>query len=746
MTPEDTPSALTCPHCGYAGAQAGLRYCPNCGEPLPQAGVRTTQITIDQQVGQVQGGEVTGVKIGQVVGNVFVGSDDEAQARQRRNLRILLEKVRSFWVDGVLAAAASGATLIELQKRVEPEAVEHPLAQTADSALPASPALPPGIRIAEAFDAMDQALLIMDGTGSGKTTALLELARDAVGRAEHDPTKPIPVVLNLSSWAQLQQPIVDWVAAELALRYQIPREMGRRWLDEQRLALLLDGLDEVGPEHIGACIAALNRFREDHGLLPIGICTRTEDYQAAAAPLRLSGAIELLPLTDAQIEAYLAATGPHAATLAALLQQDSDLQDAVRTPLMLNLMRQAFADVSPEELQAERFRIPRERRQRLLERYVDRLTAPVNAAPRPLFTPGQTQNGLSWLARGMTAQRQSIFLVEQLQPAWLATRGGYWAYWVGSRAVVGLLIGLLQAITAHVVGTVQGRAIYVVTALLAGVLVGVIDGVGARMSPTLMKWPVWFLQASSALIAALVAGACFYLAFGPGLGLPEQDAWRLAAGMALVYGLVFGLGGVRTGEAGDVRPVESLAWSWRAAGRGLFPALLMLLAVVGVIAAIFAGSNPLQIWLTFGLVYGAGAGLALVMIYGLSGRTVEHRSYPNQGTWLSARNAARAGLLLGVAAGLGYGVIYGALPGLVVALRIGVLAALWYGLFDVIKHLTLRGLLAGSRQAPWNLVRFLDYADRLGLMQKVGGGYMFMNRLVQEYFAMAEGEEQRMTK
>ena len=124
-----------------------------------------------------------------------------------------------------------------------------------------------------------------------------------------------------------------------------------------------------------------------------------------------------------------------------------------------------------------------------------------------------------------------------------------------------------------------------------------------------------------------------------------------------------------------------------------------------------------------------------MLIYGLSGRAVEHRSYPNQGTWLSARNAARAGLLLGAAAGLGYGIVYGALPGLVVGLRVGVLAALFYGLFDVIKHLILRGLLAASGQAPWNLVPFLEHAARLGFLQKVGGGYMFPNRLLQEHFA-----------
>ena len=206
MMPENTPPTLTCSHCGYNGTLAGLRYCPNCGESLPQVGVRTTQISVDQQVGQVQGGEVTGVKIGQVIGNVFVGTDEEAQALQRRNLRTLLDKVKRFWMEGVLDAAVRGATLIELEKRIEPGAVEHPLAAVAGVTLPAGPDLPLEIPIAGAFDAMDHALLIMDGTGSGKTTALLELARDAVTRAEQDPTAPVPVVFNLSSWPWCSSP------------------------------------------------------------------------------------------------------------------------------------------------------------------------------------------------------------------------------------------------------------------------------------------------------------------------------------------------------------------------------------------------------------------------------------------------------------------------------------------------------------------------------------------------------------
>ena len=189
MTPENTPSILSCPNCGYSGALAGLRFCPNCGKSLPAADVRTTQINVDQTVGQVQDGEVIGVKIGQVIGNVFVGRDEEAQARQRQNLRTLLDKVKRSWLEGVLDPAVREATLIELEKHVEPGAVERPLPTGAGVTLPADADLPPEIPIADAFDTMDQALLIMDGSGSGKTTTLLALARHAVTRAEQDPTR-----------------------------------------------------------------------------------------------------------------------------------------------------------------------------------------------------------------------------------------------------------------------------------------------------------------------------------------------------------------------------------------------------------------------------------------------------------------------------------------------------------------------------------------------------------------------------
>ena len=192
------------------------------------------------------------------------------------------------------------------------------------------------------------------------------------------------------------------------------------------------------------------------------------------------------------------------------------------------------------------------------------LAARAGTEPRPPFTREQTLNGLSWLARGMIAQRQSIFLVEQLQPAWLATREQYWLYWVGTRVLVALLIGLIQAGTAHVGGTPLGRVVYVITAFLAGALIGIVDGAGAGMARTLARWPLLALQASSALIAALVAGVCFYLAFGPGLGRgPTPGGWQRARPWSTGWSLAWGA----SGPANPATSSLSRHWPGRGAER-----------------------------------------------------------------------------------------------------------------------------------------------------------------------------------
>jgi hypothetical protein len=57
-----------------------------------------------------------------------------------------------------------------------------------------------------------------------------------------------------------------------------------------------------------------------------------------------------------------------------------------------------------------------------------------------------------------------------------------------------------------------------------------------------------------------------------------------------------------------------------------------------------------------------------------------------------------------------------------------------------IQHYALRFILYRNDHIPWNYARFLDYAAERVLLRKVGGGYIFIHRLLQDYFASLETE------
>lgn len=64
-----------------------------------------------------------------------------------------------------------------------------------------------------------------------------------------------------------------------------------------------------------------------------------------------------------------------------------------------------------------------------------------------------------------------------------------------------------------------------------------------------------------------------------------------------------------------------------------------------------------------------------------------------------------------------------------------IVAGLWYGGADIIKHYTLRLILFYRGNAPRRFDIFLAYAVKLGFMYKVGGGYIFVHSLLREHFA-----------
>ncbi|MDX1523091.1 MAG: hypothetical protein R3264_15805, partial [Anaerolineae bacterium] len=117
------------------------------------------------------------------------------------------------------------------------------------------------------------------------------------------------------------------------------------------------------------------------------------------------------------------------------------------------------------------------------------------------------------------------------------------------------------------------------------------------------------------------------------------------------------------------------------------------------------------------------------------GKRLERKSDPNQGAWLSIKNALRVGLFGGAIFGLYYALLFNSSSGLLV-FAIGSLGSgAVFGGLNVAKHFLVRLMLWYCGHLPWNYARFLDHAAERVLLRKIGGGYIFVHRLLQEHFA-----------
>lgn len=656
---------------------------------------------------------------GAIVTRFFQG---KAEQRAQRERHAMLELVRATWVEGVLEKSLYAEILIRLGLKEQPGAGERPwdmLLQTPDQP---NRMLPPGTPLVEVFDAVNGSLLILGEPGAGKTTMLLELARDTIARAGQDAALPIPVVFNLSSWTDPQQSLADWLVAELRAKYYAPKATAPRWVEHDELLLLLDGLDEVRPENREACIQAINDFRQGHMTMPLVVCCRTADYKVLGTKLQLQGTVILQPLTSQQVKAYFDRMGEKLATVRQAWKQDSVLQELVRQPLMLNILTLAYQGLSVEEL-ASMHGTLETRRKHLFDTYIRRMATRPSRTSNPRYTPEQTTRWLAWLAQKMSEQGQSIFLLEQMRRRWLQAGTQQYLHKIGAGLAVGLTVGL---------------------------------GV------ELVQW---------------------LLNNEPGVGL--------------IVGLLAGLGGLFLGlsKQGIEEATESLKWSWeKALNVGLGSKLFWLLVSLLILRLVDTARRP-TIWQKIAsgtvLVAVLGGGLLAMLSNGLTSAEIGIRTVPNQGIRQSIKNTMLVWLVIGVGGGLGIGLVIevvwwlvdlsgrlgsGLSGGIAIGLVIewarwlvelvglvievphwlvgldtgigsglsvglngglcgGLIAGLMNGGTAVISHYALRFLLCCQGHMPWNYVRFLDYAAKRLFLREVGGGYIFVHRLVMEHFA-----------
>ncbi|HEY9663103.1 MAG TPA: NACHT domain-containing protein, partial [Allocoleopsis sp.] len=402
----------------------------------------------------------------------------------------LLNKVKNYWVKGVLETSLHDQVAIVLGLELRPEAIVSPWNLAIADAIHANHDLPPHTPIISVFDQMGvgRTLLILGEPGSGKTTTLLQLTRDLLRRTEQDPGHLIPVVLNLSSWAGHQASgkqtpgisFARWIVAELNSKYQIPKKIGQPWVEQQQLLLLLDGLDEVPEDYRDVCVAAINEFQRDYGTEMV-VCSRIKDYEALSQRLHVQTAVYLQALTTEQIYHYLDQFRLDLTGLKTLLQRDHPLRELAQSPLLLNMMLLTYQDMAIEEVMQPT--LIEERRQQLFDAYIHRMfqRRSFRSSQAP-YSQGETIAWLSWLAQQLVNRSQTVFLIEQLQPTWLHGTRQNRIYLMGV-LIVGILLAMPVAFASGMLtnGWIEGWSAGLFKSAVNCVIFGIVVGLMFRL-------------------------------------------------------------------------------------------------------------------------------------------------------------------------------------------------------------------------------------------------------------------------
>ncbi len=707
------------------------------------------------------------------------------------NRQYMLDRVRRRWITGVLEHSLHGAMLIELGLEEQPSAVENPWRLSVqETELPDHP-LPAGTTITQVYDEAEGTLLILGEPGAGKTTLLLDLTRQLLVRAREDEQEPIPVVFNLSSWAKKRSALGNWLVEELAEKYDIPPKLGTSWVSNERLLLLLDGLDEVAPEAREECIQAINQYHREHALVPIVVCSRRADYPDSeeSIRLRLHIAVIIQPLTPEQVEQYLAMAGEQVAALRKALQHDADLRKLATTPLMLNVLLLAYQGKSLDpfpatgSLQSKQLHI--------FASYVERMLTRRGAQSH--YAQGQTQQWLSWLARQMQQHNVTEFYLEQLQPTWLPTQQARQIYAQCIRQMFTLPIVLFFVLFF---GLSFGLSFELLIFLLFFLLMWLLGSRQAAQSDArrqeihpveilIWSWKRFRLSLGNFLtvmpVIVLVGGPVAWLVSMPSSilfsilfsvlfsmlssVLPSELVvyllpWLPSVLYFVLYFVLYRRWQVRqAARSQETRPTAVLTWSWER-----FRLLLRYGLVGGLFFGMFFGmffgfiglfsgpggvpTNLLLPILPPMLLFMLSLMLPFVLLSGLSNTQIdkEQRRRPNQGIRRSGWNALLS-LLFSLPLSVLLGMLLSVLLGELSFIRffiplITLLVVLQaYGGRAYLQHYILRFLLWRSGAMPWHYVHFLDYAAERILLRKVGGGYIFTHPLLLEYFAALESSD-----
>jgi hypothetical protein len=656
------------------------------------------------------------------------------ESRQRK---VLLSKVKQYWIEGVLEKSLHTKAMIALGLEKRSDAVEPPFQGFEELPEESRQSLATGTGATEFFNQLGEGrtLLILGHPGAGKTITLLKLAQELIVRTQEDPSRLIPVVFNLSSWGSKQQTIADWLVQELRSKYEVPQTLGKDWVKKEQLILLLDGLDEVKLQHRESCLVAINQFIQDHGQTEMVVCSRIKDYEALSNRLRLRGAICIRPLTSEQVNQYLDAASEQLQAVKTLLEEDRLLRKSAKSPLILSVITLACKNKKIEEVRQTGSL--KERRQHLFDAYIEQMfRQEIRGKPREYNSPYQNQQTklwLKWLAQHMS---QAVFQIEEMQPESLLSEKEKIIYRIATGLTVGLILGLVAGmyfIYFYAIPSVitdspdesKNPIELIAIGVLSGLIPGIIAGLLSPIPNTLIKGIIsgTILAISISILGSFypeninitprflyaILGGVIFSSIDPRIQPVENIEFDL--NKMIKYAIFFGI-------LGGVSSYIQFFYLIRSEKQFYDKIYAVYVVIVFIIVGVFRGGFRIQ------------------------KDIIDKKAIPNQGIKRSLSYTVIAFFALMffaifVAWGMDFKFVWN--PALIyIGLVVGLLGGLGTNESSgvvCIQHLVLRVILWLKGNISWNYARFLNYASDRIFLQKVGGGYIFVHRMLLEHFA-----------
>ncbi len=611
-------------------------------------------------------------------------------------------------------------------------------------------------------------LIVVGGAGTGKSAAAVLAVLDAVihrrGLADGQRAQvPVPVLLTAHGWDPHHQRLGEWLAARLDTEYPFlrsesyGRDAAARLVDSGRVALVLDGFDEIADDLRPVTIRALDQ----QATFRLIVLTRTNELVDAVVGGHLHGAaaVELLPVpaqeaADYLIRCQVQPPPPSWQRLAEHLrvEPDSAVSTALDTPLMLTLIRDTF----PEPAEVDDLLTPGRFTNRTeVEGYLLNRVLPAAYQPRPGQPPApysleQATRWLSFLAAEMNHRNTrdlAWWHIRHWAPARFRIVTMALPSALGFGFSIGPIFGLIFGVTT---GIVVGLTAGLANGLAIGLTVGLrgehrdapVRGHG-NSAGTAMFQGNRAAGIAGGLASALAAGIASVITVGLAQGLGAGVVTGLAA--TLTFGLACGTteGLLEGRRNAGPRQLKQLRWR-TVISRGNLAVGLEFGLIFGLVFGLTLGlTGGPTAGLAGGLTIGLVGGLMFMLVNGFVQASADATSLMDPATcWRRDRRSGLVeGLTYGLAGVLAFGLAGGLVGGLGTGLATGLTAGLGVGVaftFSVSQAwlVTLCFMfLSYSGLFPRQGLRFLEDARERSVLRTVGSVYQFRHARLQDQLA-----------